>query len=65
MNLKERFEFPNIRIEETKQAVEIEQIGLATDEEIFRDEIFMDASLHNPEGKTVMLLGLDVLPEDV
>lgn len=103
MNLSERFEFRNIRIEETEQAVEIEQIcfppneacsetsmterirrapelflvaidrendkiagflnGLATDEEIFRDEFFTDASLHNPEGKNVMLLGLDVLPE--
>ena len=37
--------------------------GLATDEEKFRDEFFTDPSLHNPEGKTVMLLGLDVLPE--
>ncbi len=37
--------------------------GIATDEEAFRDEFFMDAELHNPNGKTVMLLGLDVLPE--
>lgn len=37
--------------------------GLATDECAFRDEFFTDASLHNPEGKTIMLLGLDVLPE--
>jgi ribosomal protein S18 acetylase RimI-like enzyme len=37
--------------------------GLATDETIFRDEFFTDASLYNPKGKNVMLLGLDVLPE--
>ena len=37
--------------------------GLATDEEIFRDEFFTDATLYNPKGKNVMLLGLDVLPE--
>lgn len=37
--------------------------GLATNEEKFRDDFFTDASLHNPEGGTVMLLGLDVLPE--
>ena len=37
--------------------------GIVTDEEEFRDEFFTDASLHNPDGRTVMLLGLDVLPE--
>ena len=37
--------------------------GLATDDEILKDEFFTNASLHNPEGKNVMLLGLDVLPE--
>ena len=37
--------------------------GLATDDEILKDEFFTDASLHNPEGKNVMLLGLDVLPK--
>lgn len=37
--------------------------GLSTDEEIFRDEFFTDAELYDPEGKNVMLLGLDVLPE--
>ena len=37
--------------------------GLATDEYAFRDEFFTDISLHNPEGKNIMLLGLDVLPE--
>ena len=37
--------------------------GIATNEYAFRDEFFTDASLHNPEGKNIMLLGLDVLPE--
>ena len=37
--------------------------GLATDEHIFRDEFFTDINLHNPDGKNIMLLGLDVLPE--
>ncbi|MCI8484943.1 MAG: GNAT family N-acetyltransferase [Lachnospiraceae bacterium] len=37
--------------------------GIATEECCFRDEFFTDASLHNPEGKNIMLLGLDVLPQ--
>ena len=37
--------------------------GLATDEEQLRDEFFKDAGLHDPAGKNVMLLGLDVLPQ--
>ena len=37
--------------------------GIATDECDFKDEFFTDATLHNPEGNNVMLLGLDVLPE--
>ena len=37
--------------------------GLATDEVVLKDEFFTDAGLHNPEGKNIMLLGLDVLPE--
>ena len=37
--------------------------GLATDEEAFRDEFFTDITLHDPNGKNSMLLGLDVLPE--
>lgn len=37
--------------------------GLATDETSFRDEFFTEENLHHPEGKTVMLLGLDVLPD--
>ena len=101
--IAEKYEFRNIRPEETNQAVLIEQIcfppneacseknmkerittapelflvavdretgkiagflnGLATEETTIRDEIFKDASLYNPSGKNVMLLGLDVLPE--
>ena len=37
--------------------------GIATDDYFFRDEFFTDASLHNPKGRNIMLLGLDVLPE--
>lgn len=37
--------------------------GLSTDDESFRDEFFTDAALYRPEGKNIMLLGLDVLPE--
>lgn len=103
MAFLERFEFRNIKREETAQAAEIEQIcfppneacsaknmrdrvtrapelflvaidketgkiagflnGLATDESVFRDEFFTDASLYNPKGENIMLLGLDVLPD--
>ena len=37
--------------------------GLATDEESFRDEFFKDSKMNKPDGKNIMLLGLDVLPE--
>lgn len=37
--------------------------GIATEEARFRDEFFTDASLHQPSGRYVMLLGLDVRPE--
>lgn len=37
--------------------------GIATDEDVFRDEFFTDITLHNTAGKNIMLLGLDVLPE--
>ncbi len=37
--------------------------GIATDEEEFRDEFFIDASLNTPNGKNIMICGLDVLPE--
>lgn len=37
--------------------------GLATDETLFKDEFFTNVGLYKPEGKNVMLLGLDVLPK--
>lgn len=37
--------------------------GLSTNEYSFRDEFFTDASLYDSNGKNIMLLGLDVLPE--
>ena len=36
--------------------------GIATNETCFRDEFFTDARIHNPEGRNIMILGLDVLP---
>ena len=102
-NCEQTFEFRTIHMEETEQAVQIEQIcfppneacsrehmeervkaapelflvavdretgriagflnGLSTKETKFRDEFFTDAGLYDPSGDTVMLLGLDVLPE--
>lgn len=37
--------------------------GLASDEDVFRDEFFTDCGLNNPDGKNIMILGLDVLPQ--
>ncbi len=37
--------------------------GLATNEEEFRDEFFLDEKLNDPTGANIMILGLDVLPE--
>ncbi len=37
--------------------------GLATNETSFRDDFFTDPSVHDENGKQVMILGLDVLPE--
>lgn len=37
--------------------------GLSTNEIVFRDEFFKEPGLCDKNGKTVMLLGLDVLPE--
>ncbi len=37
--------------------------GIATDEQCFRDDFFTDAGNHQPDGRNVMLLGLDVLPD--
>lgn len=102
-DIMERFEFRNVRPDETDQVIGIEQVcflpneacsptamrervaaapelflvavdrangkiagflnGLSTNEYSFRDEFFTDASLYDPEGKNIMLLGLDVLPE--
>ena len=101
--IMEKYEFRNIRPEETDQGIMIEKIcfpphevcskkdmfervehapelflvavdketgtiagflnGLATDEEAFRDEFFTDITVHNPEGKNIFILGLDVRPE--
>lgn len=36
--------------------------GISTNEYSFRDEFFTNAGLHDPAGRNVMLLGLDVLP---
>ena len=37
--------------------------GLATDREHLTDDFFTDADVHDPKGKNIMLLGLDVLPK--
>ena len=37
--------------------------GLSTNEDSFRDEFFTNANLYDPNGRNIMLLGLDVLPE--
>lgn len=37
--------------------------GLSTKEQSFRDEFFTDINLYDKEGKNIMLLGLDILPE--
>ncbi len=36
--------------------------GLSAAEPVFRDEFFTDPSLHRPDGRSLMILGLDVLP---
>ena len=101
--IMEKYEFRNIRPEETDQGIMIEKIcfppheacsdknmkerilkapelflvaedrktgkiagflnGIATDEDVFRDEFFTDITLNDPKGENIMLLGLDVLPE--
>ena len=102
-DLNERFEFRDIRQDESAQASEMEVIcfppnevieerfineriktapdmflvaedkrtgrlagclsGIAVREKEFRDDYFKNAALHDPDGKNVMLLGLNVLPE--
>lgn len=37
--------------------------GLATDREHLTDDFFTDANVHKSNGKNIMILGLDVLPE--
>lgn len=37
--------------------------GLATNQVNLTDDFFTDAQVHNPDGKHIMLLGLDVLPQ--
>lgn len=37
--------------------------GLATNDETLRDAIYTDATLHNPDGCNVMILGVNVLPD--
>ena len=37
--------------------------GLSTNEAALRDEFFTNPDLYDPDGKNVMLLGLDVLPK--
>ena len=37
--------------------------GFVTDDEILTDEMFGDASLHNPNGAWQMIFGLNTLPE--
>ena len=37
--------------------------GLSTKEASFRDDFFTNVELYQPDGKNIMLLGLDVLPE--
>lgn len=37
--------------------------GIATNEPFFRDDFFTNAELHDPNGRNIMILGLDVLPQ--
>lgn len=37
--------------------------GISTNEHSFRDAFFTNVKLHDPAGRNVMVLGLDVLPE--
>lgn len=48
--LLEQFDFRTIKQEEA-------------DETKLRDEFFVDAGLHDPNGKNIMILGVDVLPQ--
>ena len=37
--------------------------GFVTDDEVLTDEMFADASLHNPHGSWQMIFGLNTMPE--
>ena len=37
--------------------------GFVTDDEILTDEMFADASMHNPDGAWQMIFGLNTMPE--
>jgi len=37
--------------------------GIATDEEKFDDDFITDVSRHNPDGKNLMITGIQILPE--
>lgn len=37
--------------------------GFVSDDEVLTDEMFADASLHNPNGAWQMIIGLNTLPE--
>ena len=37
--------------------------GLATNENFFNDAFFTEVSTHDPDGRNIMLLGLEVMPE--
>ena len=37
--------------------------GFVTDDEVLTDEMFADASLHNPNGAWQMIFGLNTMPE--
>ena len=37
--------------------------GFVSDDEILTDEMFVDASLHNPNGAWQMIFGLNTMPE--
>lgn len=37
--------------------------GMVSDEEYIRDEMYADASMHNPDGSWQMIFGVEVLPE--
>lgn len=37
--------------------------GIATDEYSFKDDFFINAGNHKEDGRNIMLIGLDVLPE--